>query len=284
MENSEKGVEDTGKNVAIKDLIPSPPFWGIRVVKGMKIDDIFFYLNKNALFRRQWGFKKGRLTDREYKRLIEREVEPTLIRMKTLVQKENILEPKVVYGHFPCQSSGEDIIVFDHPENKSILTTFTFPRQSSGKYRCISDFFMPVESGVMDTVVFQLVTVGNRATEKAQEFFRGNHYQDYLFLHGLSVEMAEALAEYWHKRIRGELGIDDEDTNDVRKLFTHHYRGTRYSFGYPPCPNLEDQTKLFELLKPEQIGVSLTEKYQLVPEQSTSAMIVHHPEAKYFSI
>jgi 5-methyltetrahydrofolate--homocysteine methyltransferase len=161
---------------------------------------------------------------------------------------------------------------------------FTFPRQPAGKYLCLADFFASTESGRMDVAAFHLVTMGRRASEYAQELFKSDNYADYLYFHGLGVESAEALAELWHKRIREELGIADEDAKDVRKLFRQQYQGSRFSFGYPACPSLEDQAKLFELLDPACIGVELSEEFQLEPEQSTSAIIAHHPEAKYFAV
>jgi len=203
--------------------------------------------------------------------------------LKQRSKREQLLTPKAVYGYFPCQSSGNDLIIYGE-DKKSERMRFTFPRQPGGKNLCLADFFASHESGRMDVVAFHLVTVGRRASEYSQELFKSDNYADYLYFHGLSVESAEALAELWHQRIRQELGIADDDAKEVNKLFRQMYRGSRFSFGYPACPNLEDQTKLFELLQPERIDVSLSEEFQLEPEQSTSALIVHHPEAKYFSI
>jgi len=188
-----------------------------------------------------------------------------------------------VYGYFPCQSSGNDLIVYQDDE-KTERMRFTFPRQPAGKHLCLSDFFASHDSGRVDVVPFHLVTVGRRASEYAQELFKSDNYADYLYFHGLSVESAEALAELWHKRIRQELGIANQDAPELTKLFHQSYQGSRFSFGYPACPNLDDQAKLFELIDPSRIDVSLTEEFQLEPEQSTSAIIVHHTEAKYFSI
>ncbi|MBA3257220.1 MAG: methionine synthase, partial [Pyrinomonadaceae bacterium] len=184
---------------------------------------------------------------------------------------------------FPCQSSGNDLIIY-HEDEKTERLRFTFPRQPAGKHLCLTDFFASKDSGRTDVVGFHLVTVGRRASEYAQELFKSDNYAEYLYFHGLGVESAEALAELWHKRIREELGIADADAPEVTKLFHQAYQGSRFSFGYPACPNLEDQVKLFELLDPSRIDVELTEEFQLDPEQSTSAIIVHHPEAKYFSI
>ncbi len=193
--------------------------------------------------------------------------------------------PRVVYGYFAAQSEGNDLIVYEGEGQGRELVRLTFPRQKTGRSLCLSDFFLPVESGRRDVVAFSLVTVGARASEVTHELFAANKYSDYLYLHGLSVETAEALAEYWHKVIREELEIAGEDAPDINDLFHQKYRGSRYSFGYPACPDLADQVKLFELLHPEEaIGVRLTEGYQLDPEQSTSALVVHHPQAKYFMV
>jgi len=194
-----------------------------------------------------------------------------------------VLVPRVVYGYFPCQSLGNDLIIY-REDQKTEQLRFTFPRQPAGKHLCLTDFFASTASGRVDVVGFHLVTVGRRASEYAQQLFKSDNYADYLYFHGLSVESAEALAELWHKRIREELGIAGADALEVAKLFHQAYQGSRFSFGYPACPNLEDQVKLFELLNPSRIDVELTEEFQLDPEQSTSAIIVHHPEAKYFSI
>ena len=230
--------------------------------------------------------------------MLRSSVYPDLEQLKMNVKRERLLEPKVVYGYFPCQSDGDDLIVYRPGERKNPVETwpapgtdslkewlrFTFPRQQKGRFFCISDFFAPKNSKTVDIVAFHLVTMGKVASEHAQQLFRSDNYKEYLYFHGLSVEAAEALAELWHKRIREELGIHQKDAPEIRQLFSQHYQGSRYSFGYPACPSLEDQEKLFELLQPERIGVRLTEEYQLVPEQSTSAIIVHHPEAKYFRV
>ena len=262
--------------------IPKPPFIGSRVVEDIALDDVFSFVNETALFKGQWQFKQGRTTLEEYQSLVKTKVRPIYDELKERSKRELLLVPKVVYGYFPCQSEGNDLIVFD--ESGKERMRFTFPRQPAGGHLCLADFFASRESGIMDVVAFHLVTVGRRASEYSQELFKADNYSDYLYFHGLSVESAEALAELWHKRIRKELGIDGADANDLSKLFHQAYQGSRYSFGYPACPNLEDQEKLFALIDPARIDVSLTEEFQLEPEQSTSAIIVHHPEAKYFSI
>ncbi len=263
--------------------IPTPPFIGTRVVEDIPLDEVFPFINEVALFRGQWQFRRGKMSNEEFSRFLEEHVRPIFEHWKRRAKEEKILNPKVVYGYFWANSDGDDLIIY-REDGKTEWLRFTFPRQPSPPHKCISDFFRPVESGERDVAAFHLVTVGSRVSEVERELFATHQYQDYLYLHGLGVETAEALAEYWHKRIREELGIADEDAEEIRLLFSLKYRGCRYSFGYPACPNLEDQAKLFELLRPERIGVTLTEEFQLVPEQSTSAIIVHHPEAKYFNI
>ena len=263
--------------------IPAAPFYGSRVVADISLDDVFAFVNETALFKGQWQFKQGRTPPDQYEALVRETVRPIYEELKQRSKREQLLVPRVVYGYFPCQSSGNDLIILND-DQKSERMRFTFPRQPSGRHLCLADFFTAQDSGRVDVVAFHLVTMGSRASAYSQELFKADNYAQYLYFHGLSVEGAEALAELWHKRIRQELGIVGEDADDVRKLFHQQYQGSRFSFGYPACPNLEDQAKLFELLDPARIGVELSEEFQLDPEQSTSAIIVHHPEAKYFSI
>jgi 5-methyltetrahydrofolate--homocysteine methyltransferase len=263
--------------------IPRAPFYGSRVVDEIPLDDVFAFVNETALFKGQWQFKQGRKSAEEYQKLVAEHVRPTYELLKERSKREGLLTPRVVYGYFPCQSSGNDLIIYEEDE-KTERMRFTFPRQPEGKRLCLADYFASTDSGRMDVVAFHLVTMGRRASQYSQELFKADNYTEYLFFHGLSVESAEALAELWHKRIREELGIAGSDAKDLNKLFRQSYQGSRFSFGYPACPNLEDQTKLFELLDPARIDVELTEEFQLDPEQSTSAIIVHHEEAKYFSI
>jgi 5-methyltetrahydrofolate--homocysteine methyltransferase len=263
--------------------IPEAPFYGSRVVDDIPLDDVFAYINETALFKGQWQFKQGRKSAEEYQAFVAEHVRPVLSELKERSAREGLLLPRVVYGYFRCQSSGNDLIVYDVDERVERVR-FTFPRQPSGKRLCLADYFASVESERLDVVAFHLVTVGRRASEYSQELFKRDNYSDYLYFHGLSVESAEALAELWHKRIREELGIAGRDAANLNQLFRQGYQGSRFSFGYPACPNLEDQAKLFELLDPARIDVSLTEEFQLEPEQSTSAIIIHHPEARYFSI
>jgi 5-methyltetrahydrofolate--homocysteine methyltransferase len=263
--------------------IPAPPFWGARVVENVPLGDIFPYVNEVALIRGQWQVRKGKLTEEAYRSLLAEKIHPALAALKEQVVRERLLEPKIVYGYFPSQSDGDDLIVYDR-DGRSARTRFTFPRQPGDRHLCLADYFAPVTSGRMDVVAFDLVTMGEKASRHSAELFAANNYKDYLYFHGLSVECAEALAELWHKKIREELGIDGKDAPDIRRLFAQGYQGSRYSFGYPACPNLEDQTKIFALLDAGRIGVHLTEEFSLVPEQSTNAMIVHHPEARYFTL
>ncbi|MBV9924981.1 MAG: methionine synthase [Acidobacteria bacterium] len=263
--------------------IPTAPFYGSRVVEHVPLERVFRFVNETALFKGQWQFKQGRKGAEEYRAFVEEKVRPVYEELKEHSERENLLVPQVTYGYFPCQSEGNDLVIYEDDE-RTERTRFTFPRQPGGRRLCLADFFASKESGRVDVVAFQLVTVGRRASEYAHELFRTDNYSDYLYFHGLSVESAEALAELWHKHVREELGIAGRDAAELAKLFHQGYQGSRFSFGYPACPDLEDQTKLFELLRPERIGVELSEEFQLVPEQSTSAIIVHHEEAKYFSI
>jgi 5-methyltetrahydrofolate--homocysteine methyltransferase len=272
----------TRSNVSAEVPIPTPPFYGSRVVEDIDLDEVLAFVNETALFKGQWQFKQGRMPPEEYQSLVAGKVRPIYEELKAKSKREKLLVPKVVDGYFRCQSEGNDLIIYDDDQNER--TRFTFPRQPSGKHLCLADFFASRVSGRMDVVAFHLVTVGRRATEHAQELFKSDNYSDYLYFHGLSVEAAEALAEFWHKRIREELGIAGADSPQLAKLFHQQYQGSRYSFGYPACPDLEDQAKLFDLLEPGRIDVELSEEFQLEPEQSTSAIIVHHPEAKYFNI
>ncbi|MDZ4831439.1 MAG: methionine synthase [Phycisphaerae bacterium] len=268
-----------------RDLpVPTPPFWGDRLVEAIDLDEIYPYINTTALFRGQWGFKKGTTGEAEYERLLRDTVEPTFERMKQLCKAERILRPAVTYGFFPCNADGNDLVVYDPQDPSRETERFSFPRQSGRGKLCISDFFRPVSSGVKDVVAFHCVTMGVEVSHRAKQLFERNEYTEYLYMHGMGVECAEALAELWHKRIRAELGIGHEDSPVIRELFTQKYRGSRYSFGYPACPDMSHQEKLFGLLRPERIGCVLTDNWQIDPEQSTSAIVVHHPQAKYFAV
>jgi len=265
------------------NLVPKAPFLGYRIVKNIRLEQVYPWINPLALFKGQWQFKKGRMSQEEYDQVLHEKTEPLFETLKAKCIREKILEPRAVYGFWPCYSEGDDLVILDEEGKKEILR-FSFPRQPADRFLCISDFFRPKESGERDIVGFQLVTVGLRATEEAQKLFKANRYTDYLYLHGLSVETAEALAEYVHRLIRRDLGMEGQDSSKAEDIFKQGYQGSRYSFGYPACPHLEDQVKLFKLLPAEKIGVTLTEEFQLVPEQSTSAIVIHHPRAKYFDI
>jgi len=267
--------------------IPEAPFFGSKVVEIKDLTKVFAFINETALFKGQWQYKQGKRSPEEYQRILQDEVYPRFERLKAEAIRDKLLEAKLVYGYFPCQSSGNDLIVYED-DAKTERLRLGFPRQPleqrGGRNLCLADYFASVESGKIDVVPFQLVTMGKKASEHSANLFKSDNYTDYLLFHGLSVESAEAMAEMWHKRIREELGIAGNDAPELAKLFHQGYQGSRFSFGYPACPNLEDQTKIFELLQPERIGVELTEEFQLDPEQSTSAIIVHHPDAKYFNI
>jgi 5-methyltetrahydrofolate--homocysteine methyltransferase len=257
------------------------------VVEIKDLTKVFDFINETALFKGQWQYKQGRKSAEEYQQILEETVYPKFAEVKAKAIREKLLEAKLVYGYYPCQSEGNDLIIYD-ADMATERQRFTFPRQPveqrGGMNLCLADYFKSVESGEMDVVAIDLVTMGRRASEHSAGLFKSDNYTDYLLFHGLSVESAEALAEMWHKRIREELGIAGDDAPELAKLFHQGYRGSRYSFGYPACPNIADQEKLFDLLEPHRIGVELTDEYMLDPEQSTSAIIVHHPEAKYFTI
>ena len=287
--------------------IPTPPFWGVRVKRDFDLRELFQYINDTALFKNQWQLKTA--SQEDYARLVEQKYRPIKQQLQEDVIANGVFEPKAVYGYFPAQSEGNDVVVYAPEDGYRVPSTeyragrgepsatgaglsegrellrFTFPRQKEGRKLSIADFFAPKASGKMDVIGLSLVTMGSKATQETLRLFEGGEYTRYLYLHGLSVETAEALAEYQHKTMRKELGIDGEDSPHIRDLFHQKYRGARYSFGYPACPNLEDQTKLFAVLKPEEnVGVRLTSAFLLEPEQSTSAIVVHHPAAKYFVV
>jgi len=264
--------------------VPRPPFWGARVVRGIDLKETYSFINETALLKVRWGFKRVRESSvEEYDAMMKEKVYPAYDKWKAYALREGIFQPQVVYGYFPCQSEGDELIVYQD-DAKTERQRYRFPRQPKEPFRSIPDFFRPKVSGEMDVIGMMIVTIGGLATPRIQEIYKSNEYTDYLYLHGLSVETAEALAEQWHKRMREELAIAGQDSPAARDLFQQKYQGSRYSFGYPACPNLEDQTKMFELLEPHRIGIELSEEFQLHPEQSTSALIVHHPEAKYFSV
>ena len=275
-------IDTRRSDVAIDVDIPTPPFFGSRVVKGIQLSDYAGMLDERALFVGQWGLKGNR---GEYENMVETEGRPRLRSLLNEVQSSGWLNAAVVYGYFPCYSEGNDLVILHHEgdDKGKERTRFTFPRQTRDRRLCISDFFASKQSGKTDVVAFHVVTMGSTVSEAAAKLFAANNYREYLELHGLSVQLTESLAEHWHARIREELSVKKDDSADLQGILDQGYRGSRYSFGYPACPDLEQQVQLCELLDPTRIGVELSEEFQLHPEQSTSAIIVHHPEAKYFN-
>ena len=276
-----EGRSDVSRNVSV----PKAPFLGSRTVKGISVTDYLAFLDERALFVGQWGLDGSR---GRFEEMAVTEGRPRLRSLLNEAQSEKWLEAGVVYGYFPCYSEDNDLVIVDH-ENLSSRRErmrFSFPRQSRDRHLCISDFFRDrdeSEAKGFDVVAFHIVTMGNAVSKATSKLFEENRYREYLELHGMSVQLTEALAEYWHKRVREELSIVKDDSSDVQSILDQGYRGSRYSFGYPACPDLSQQTLIMELLDAQSIGVSLSEEFQLHPEQSTSAIIVHHPEAKYFN-
>ncbi len=280
--NKVANTDTTRSDVSQTNALPKPPFLGSRVVKGIALADYLGMLDERALFVGQWGLKGNR---GEYEKMVEEEGRPRLRSLLNDVASKGWLNAAVVYGYFPCYSEGNDLVILHHEgESKGLeRMRFTFPRQSRDRRLCLSDFFRSKESGEIDTVAFTVVTMGQSVSDTITKLFEANNYREYLELHGLSVQLTEALAEHWHARVRSEIGFSGEDSSELAEILDQGYRGSRYSFGYPACPDLEQQRELCELLEPERIGVLLSEEFQLHPEQSTSAIIVHHPEAKYFN-
>jgi 5-methyltetrahydrofolate--homocysteine methyltransferase len=282
------------KPIAKDNPVPIPPFWGRRVVSELPLSAVFPYVNESALFRGQWGFKQGKLSKEDFQRSLEEQARPVFLELQKRAQAEGILQPKVVYGYFPVQSDGQDVIVYrpEAFETGKLEPTakpqewlrYSFPRQEGRRNLCIADFFRSAQSGQYDVLALQVVTIGPRASELTEQLRKESKYQEYLYMHGLSVESAEALAELWHKRVRQELGFASEDAPTIRELFGQGYRGSRYSFGYPACPDLDLRVKSNELLSFKDIGLELTDSFMLMPEQTTDAIIVHHPQAKYFDV
>jgi 5-methyltetrahydrofolate--homocysteine methyltransferase len=288
--------EDTRRSEGVAADIPrpTPPFWGARVITSTEIplEELFWYLDLQALIAGQWQFRKPKEQSREeYDAFLAEKVYPVLEHWKQRIITEKLLEPTLVYGYFPAQAEGNDVHIYDSAqigEGRSLtelqpIQSFKFPRQRSMRRLCIADFYAPKELGIIDVMPLQAVTVGHIATEFAQKLFKANQYTDYLYFHGLAVQMAEALAEWVHARIRRELGFGAEDPDNIRDVLAQRYRGSRYSFGYPACPNMQDQYKLLDLLDAKRIDLIMDESEQLYPEQSTTALIAYHPEARYFS-
>jgi 5-methyltetrahydrofolate--homocysteine methyltransferase len=275
-------IDTERSDVATDNPVPTPPFYGSRIVKGIALSDYVGMLDERALFMGQWGLKGAR---GEFEKMAESEGRPRLRALLNQAQSQGWLNAAVVYGYFPCYADGNDLVILHHQgEMKGEeRLRFSFPRQRRDRRLCLSDFFRTKESGEIDTVAFHVVTMGQSVSEATAKLFAENNYREYLELHGLSVQLTEALAEHWHARIREELNVSGDDSKLIDEILDQGYRGSRYSFGYPACPDIEQQVQLCELLEPERIGVELSEEFQLHPEQSTSAIIVHHPEAKYFN-
>ncbi len=303
---TETPVEDlpARSDVAADNPVPAPPFWGTRLVKGVQLAEYAAFLDERATFMGQWGLKPGRGDDgASYEELVETEGRPRLNAWYERIRTEGVVDPSVVYGYFPVWSEGDDVVVAHHgaglagigaPDGGSggepgtERLRFTFPRQRRDRHLCLADFVKPrswvEETGRYDVLPVQLVTMGASVDQHTAKLFAGNHYREYMELHGLSVQLTEALAEMWHSRVRAELGFADEDPTEVEGMFKLEYRGARFSLGYPACPDMEDRTKVVELLRPERVGVELSAELQLHPEQSTDCFVFHHPEAKYFSV
>lgn len=286
----EPQVIDTRRSEAVAVDIPrpTPPFWGTKLLTAQEIslEALFWYLDLQALFAGQWQFRKPQGQSREeYDQFLAEKVEPLLTEWQRRVVVEKLLEPTLIYGYFPCQSEGNTLLIYDpeQPEARREVARFTFPRQRSGRRLCIADFFATVDSGAIDVFAMQAVTMGEVATEYAQQLFKADDYTNYLYFHGMAVQMAEALAEWTHARIRRELGFGAQEPDNIREVLQQHYPGSRYSFGYPACPNMQDQVTQLALLGCDRIGLTMDESEQLYPEQSTTAIITYHPAANYFS-
>ncbi|MEH1788880.1 methionine synthase [Nostoc sp.] len=286
--SSEPKEVDTRRSeaVAIDIERPTPPFWGTKLLQpsDIPIEEIFWHLDLQALVAGQWQFRKPKEQSKEeYQAFLAEKVYPILETWKQRILEENLLHPQVIYGYFPCQAEGNSLHIYDSENQSQQVATFEFPRQKSLRRLCIADFFAPKESGIIDVFPMQAVTVGEIATEFAQKLFSANQYTDYLYFHGMAVQVAEAVAEWTHARIRRELGFTVEEPDNIRDILAQRYRGSRYSFGYPACPNIQDQYKQLELLQTDRINLYMDESEQLYPEQSTTAIIAYHPLAKYFS-
>jgi 5-methyltetrahydrofolate--homocysteine methyltransferase len=262
--------------------VAEPPFWGSRIIEAPP-KAIVPFVNERSLYQFQWGFRKQGRSLEDFLGWAKQELRPVMRRMLTLCEEQDILKPQAAYGYWKAAGQGNDLIVFEQ-DGISEIARFSLPRQPKEDGECIADFFRDVDDAERDVIGLQVVTVGQKASDTARVWFEENRYQDYLYLHGLSVEMAEAMAEYTHKRIRAELGFAAEDDRDMEKMLGQSYRGSRYSFGYPACPRLEDQAPILALLGADRIGVDLSDEFQLHPEQSTSAIVVLNPRATYFSV
>lgn len=283
---SEASTIDTRRSplVATDNPVPVPPFWGVKRLQQVPLKAVLPYINRNTLYKFQWGFKpQGRNVD-EYRQYARRELDPILNRLVQESDAKGILQPTALYGYFSCQSQGNTLIVYHAPDSSEVAARFELPRQRTERRLCVADFFRSVDSGERDVLALMLVTIGQHAADTARELFAADEYQNYLYWHGLNAEGAEGLAEFVHKRIRVELGFGTEDAREIDELIKQNYRGSRYSFGYPAVPKLGDQRMILELLGAGSIGVVMGDEDQLWPEDSTSALVCHHPYAKYFAV
>jgi len=283
---SETIAMDTQRSllVATDNPVPTPPFWGVKRLEQVPLRAVLPYINRNTLYKFQWGFKPQGRNVEQYREYARRELDPILNRLVAESDANKVLEPTALYGYFSCQSEGNALLVYRTPDSSDVVARFDLPRQTTERRLCVADFFRSVASGERDVLALMLVTIGQHAADHARELFTADEYQNYLYWHGLNAEGAEGLAEYVHKRIRVELGIGREDARAIDELIKQNYRGSRYSFGYPACPNLADQRMILDLLGAEKIGVVMGDEDQLWPEDSTSALICHHPFAKYFAV
>jgi 5-methyltetrahydrofolate--homocysteine methyltransferase len=295
----------TRSDVVTDNPVPTAPFWGTRLVRGLKLADYSSFLDERATFMGQWGLKPSRGDDQtSYEQLVEAEGRPRLRYWLDRILAEGVFDASVAYGYFPVYSEGNDVVVLHHADDPTGILgkpgllapdgasgeigterlRFNFPRQRRDRHLCLADFVKSKESGLIDVMPLQLVTVGGNVDNTTAKLFKENAYRDYMELNGLAMQLTEALAEFWHSRIRAELGFESEDPSDISGYFDLKYRGARFSLGYPACPDMEDRRKVVQLLKPERLGIELSEELQLHPEQSTDAFVFHHPEAKYFSV
>ena len=292
-------------DVANDNPVPTAPFWGTRMVKGLKLADYAEFLDERATFMGQWGLKPSRAEDgASYEELVKTEGRPRLRYWLDRILAEGMFDAKVVYGYFPVYSEGEDVVVLHHADDPAGVLgvpgllapdgasgpigeerlRFNFPRQRRDRHLNLADFVKGKDTGLIDVMPIQLVTVGAEVDKHTAKLFEANAYREYMELHGLAMQLTEAMAEFWHARVRAELGFGGEDPKEIEGFFDLKYRGARFSLGYPACPEMEDRKKIMELLKPERVGIELSEELMLNPEQSTDAFVFHHPEAKSFSV
>jgi 5-methyltetrahydrofolate--homocysteine methyltransferase len=288
VQDDEPKVIDTKRSEAVDIEItrPQPPFWGTQFIQtaDISLEELFWHMDLQALIAGQWQFRKPKEQSKEeYQAFLKEKVHPILETWKARIIEEKLLHPQLIYGYFPCNSEGNTLHIYNPENHSQQVTSFEFPRQKSLRRLCIADFFAPKESGIIDVFPMQAVTVGEVATEFAQKLFANNEYTDYLYFHGMAVQVAEALAEWTHARIRRELGFAASEPDNIRDMLAQRYQGSRYSFGYPACPNIQDQQKQLDLLGVDRMNMHMDESEQLYPEQSTTAIICYHPVAKYFS-